>query len=83
MENSEQSRWSVAIHTTAAIVMGWFSLQIGGTYAVLAGFAVLFATGFALERFIGRKGVKWWLGNGAIIYIFVWIVAWVFFFNMA
>ena len=35
------------------------------------------------KRFVGKKNVKWWLSNGAVVYLFIWIISWTFFFNLA
>jgi hypothetical protein len=29
-----------------------------------------------------KKDAKWWLGNGIIIYIFIWFVSWTIFYNI-
>lgn len=85
-DETKQSRFSVVVHLVAAVVMGWISFTLSAVYTkwlfVFLGFAVLVAIGFALERVVGKKGVKWWLGNGGIIYLFVWVVTWVLLFNL-
>jgi cation transport ATPase len=88
-----QSRLSVSVHLIAAMIMGWASFTLKAViyrgsetysnwYAVFLGFAVLIGLGFTLERALGKKGVKWWLGNGGVVYVFVWVVAWVLLFNL-
>ncbi len=79
-------RISVITHVAVAVVMGWFSLQVQLMYRTLysvgLGVVILIALGYALERVTGKKGVKWWLGNGAVIYLFIWLISWTFFLNL-
>jgi len=28
-----------------------------------------------------KEGAKWWLGNGVIVYIFLWLIVWTIFYN--
>ena len=77
------SRVSVGVHTAAAVFAGWASLFVGrGLYALGLAIVILIIAGFATEKLAGKRGIKWWLGNGAIVYLFFWLVSWTFFFNM-
>lgn len=81
-----QERICVAVHAAAAIAMGYVSVIIAvlaSKYVALAaGFLILLVVGFLAERLLGKKGVKWWLANGLVIYLIVWFVNWVFFLNL-
>jgi hypothetical protein len=87
LENSLHDKTSVGIHAAAAIFMGYVSLTLaamfGNWITVFSGFGLLILMGFALQKGLGNKGIKWWIGNGAFIYLFIWLISWTFFFNMA
>lgn len=77
------SRISLPIHAAAAIIFGYVSFRMGNN--LLSGFLgiiVLIITGFAVERIVKKKGIKWWLANGLFVYLFLWLVSWVYFFNL-
>lgn len=83
MEDIAASRVSVGVHTLLAIVIGYISLFLGsGWYALVLAVVVLIALGRGLEKLVGARGRKWWLGNGAVIYFLLWIMSWVFFYNI-
>ena len=73
---------SVALHAAAGLAIGFasFSLQ-NNVYAGGLGLIVLLALGFSLERLAGKKGLKWWLAHGVIIYLFLWLAGWVYALN--
>ena len=81
------ARIGVGIHTVLGIVIGWLSIQLsamlGNWLTVFIGIVVVILVGYVLEMFMGKKGMKWWLSNGIIIYLFIWLVSWAFFFNLA
>jgi hypothetical protein len=77
------SRVSLGIHTVAGIIAGCVSYMLANNlYALGAMLIILFVTGYATEFALKKKGVKWWLSNGAVLYIFVWLISWIFLFNM-
>ncbi len=80
-----QVRLSVLVYTAAAIVMGYISLLIsplaGNMMTIMAGIAVAWVAGTTVQHLVGKKDIKWLIGNGIFIYVFVWLIAWIFFFN--
>lgn len=83
MEDLMASRISVGIHTLVAIGVGYASLFLdSGWYALGLAIVVLVALGWGIEKAVGARGRKWWIGNGAFIYFLIWIVSWVFFYNV-
>lgn len=77
------SRISLAIHTIMGMIAGYFSVFTGRTlYSIGLGVAVLIITGYATEFIVKKKGIKWWMTNGGILYILVWVVIWIYVFNM-
>lgn len=87
MEELTQTRISIGIHTVIAIVIGWVSVQVAAAsrtlFAGILGIVILLVIGYLIEKVTGKKGIKWWFGNGVIIYLLVWLVSWVYFFNAA
>lgn len=79
----KHARISVIIHTAAAIVVANISILLANNlFAGVVGIATLVAIGYLLEKFLGKRGFKWWFANGMFIYIFVWLVGWIYFFNL-
>lgn len=77
------TRISVLTHAIVAMIIGWVSLQLATFYyAFPLAIAVLIALGFIMERALGKRGIKWWIGTGVIIYLFVWYVTWTYLFNL-
>jgi hypothetical protein len=76
-------RITVGIHTAAAILMGWISPQMGsGWISGLLGIALLVVIGFASEKLVAKKGIKFWAANGIFIYLLIWLVSWTYFLNL-
>ena len=86
MEELKSSRVSVTLHVAAGLVTGWLASILGSMFgdmiAVVMGIAVLLLVGYLTESLLRRKGVKWWLGNGGILFLFFWLIGWVFFLNL-
>lgn len=74
---------TVVVYTVLAVVMGYVSFYINHTaYATLASVVVLILATFAMRvAFKIKEGLKWWLGNGVIVYIFLWLIIWTIFYN--
>lgn len=81
-----ESRISVLIYAAAAIAMGYASLLIspfaGNMLTILMGLIGAWLVGKLVQLYLGKKEVKWLIGNGLFIYLFVWLIAWIFFFNL-
>lgn len=84
-EELKATRISLIVHAVVAALAGWTSLQIQlqsrALFGLAAGIIILLATGFIAEKAVKKKGMKWWAGNGLIVYLFVWFVTWVYLFN--
>lgn len=74
---------TTVVYTIAAIIMGYASLAINHTaFATLAALAVLAVITLIMRRaFKIKEGAKWWLGNGVIVYLFLWMIVWTIFYN--
>lgn len=76
-------RVSVTLHAVVAILVGYFSFWINNNlYAGLLGLVLLVVMGYPLERFTGKRGLKWWFANGIFIYLMLWLVSWTYFLNV-
>jgi hypothetical protein len=79
-------RIGTGTHTVLGIVIGYASFYLaavlGNWLTVLTGIVVLILFGYVLERFLGNRGIKWWFGNGVVVYLFIWLVSWTFFLNL-
>lgn len=83
MDDLAASRISVGIHALAGIGAGYASIFLdSGWFALGLAIVVLVALGWGIERVVEARGRKWWIANGAFIYFLMWIVSWVFFFNV-
>ncbi len=83
MNDLNASRTSLGIHTIAGIAAGYLSHVLASSlYAAGVMVVILLVTGYATEFALKKKGIKWWLSNGALLYILVWLVSWLFLFNM-
>lgn len=87
MNELNQSRVSLVMHTAVAIAMGWVSVLVASMsrtlFAVIIGIVVLCITGFAAQRVTKQKGIKLWAANGILIYLLLWFVSWTLFHNIA
>ena len=74
---------TVTVYAIVAVIMGYVSFYINHTaYATLASLAVMVVLTFALKTVLKiKEGVKWWLGNGIIVYLFLWMIVWTIFYN--
>ena len=75
---------TTTVYTAAAIVMGYLSLVISHTaYAAVAALVVMIVLTIVMRAvFKIKEDAKWWLGNGIIVYIFVWLVSWTVLYNV-
>lgn len=77
------SRISFGIHTAVGIAAGYISIFMGrALYSLGLAVLILIITGYLTEFVLKKKGIKWWMANGGVLYILVWLVSWIFFFNM-
>lgn len=82
----KHARIGVGSHSLLGIIVGYFSIMvtaiIGTILAIFVGFVIVIGLGYVVEKVIGKKGFKWWFGNGIIVYLLIWLVAWTFFLNL-
>ncbi|MEM5871405.1 MAG: hypothetical protein QW051_00870 [Candidatus Aenigmatarchaeota archaeon] len=87
MNELNASRISLSVHTIGGIIAGYISYLLGTVggnkiYAIISMFVILLIIGYATEFALKKKGIKWWLSNGAILYLLVWFVSWILLFNI-
>jgi len=81
------SRITAGIHAVLAIIMGWLSpavaRQFGTNWAPAGlGMLLLFICGYICERLAVKKGIKFWIANGVLVYLLLWLVSWTYFINL-
>ena len=78
----KHARISVIVHAVAAVIIAFISYWIRTPlYAGVIGIIVLVAIGYPLARFTGKRGFTWWLANGILVYLLLWLVGWTYLFN--
>jgi hypothetical protein len=84
-ESETHIRISVILFALFGIGVGYLSLilsaMIGNIYTILAGIVIAWLASKVIQLALGRKQFKWLLGNGLVIYLFVWLISWIFFYN--
>ena len=64
------------------IIVGYASFLIRNSLmALVVAIAVMVVSYFVLNSKL-KKDTKWWLSNGAVVYIFLWILVWSIFYTM-
>lgn len=86
MNDISQIRLSVIIHSAAAIVTGLLSVYLTSLsrtlFAGIAGIVILIVIGFITQKLTQNKDRKWWLSNGVVVFLLVWLVSWTTFHNL-
>ena len=73
---------SFTIFVVLGILMGFVSVLINsGKIAFLVAFFVMLIVGKILEKVYNEKP-SWWLKNGGILYFLLWLVFWIFSYNL-
>ena len=84
-ENESHIRASVLTYLAVGIAMGYLSILlfpiVGNMITILAGLVLAWVAGKGIQGALGKKDFKWLLGNGMIIYLFIWLISWIFFYN--
>ena len=79
-------RISVSIYILAAIAVGFASIIISSYAGNMLTIAIAIAFGWVVgkpvQSIVGKRDIKWLIGNGLFIYLFVWLISWIFFFNI-
>ena len=75
-------RISVILHGITGIAAGYLSSTTNVSFAFLLMIVILIFSGFITDIIVGKRGTRWWISNGAILYIFTWFVIWVYIYNM-
>ena len=71
------------VYAFVAVIMGYASMTVNNTaMAALMAIIILVVLTFVLRAaFKIKQDAKWWLGNGVIVYLFLWIIVWTIFYN--
>ena len=82
MDDINTTRVSMGVHTVMGIIAGYASMFFEALYSAGLAILILVITGYMTEFILKKKGIKWWMSNGGVLYILVWLVTWVFLFNL-
>ncbi|MCD6477603.1 MAG: hypothetical protein J7K87_01240 [Candidatus Aenigmarchaeota archaeon] len=78
MKEENISFWTFSI---IGIIVGAISIFFDWKTSFLIAVIVLVLIGEIIGKKF-KKNTKWWLSNGGMIYLLMWIISWVFFFNL-
>jgi len=83
-EYFEKEQKVILFSSFVAIIVGYISFFINSP---LVNLVVAIAAVIALNAFLKKvwkisEDKKWWLGNSTLIFLLVWFVSWVVFFNL-
>lgn len=79
--NSE--RFLALIYFGLGLIMGFLSLKISTMLSLGIGVVVYLVSFFAVRQFVGGKQkLSWYVLNTLLTFILVWMVTWVFLFNL-
>ncbi len=79
----KSSRISVGVHTLTGILAGYLSFSVNNTLLSFGlAMGLLLFSALLSQQLVGKKDLKWLVGNGLFIYIFVWLITWIFLFNL-
>lgn len=75
---------SIIVYLIAGIFVGYASFLIKGNWsALLLAIVFLIAIPSGLKKAFGiKEQFKWFLSNGGLIYLFVWFITWMIFYNL-
>jgi len=77
---------SSILHAITGIIAGYLSFTMNSVGLAVVVMIVILAISMALTKVAiqsEKKDAKWWLGNGVIVYILLWIVVWTIYYNIA
>lgn len=77
----KDERLTAIIHFLSGIIVGYVSSTLTVNASFLLSIFSLFALAYITDSITGRRGIKWWVGNGAVIYIFTWFTTWIYILN--
>ena len=75
---------STLIYVIAGIAVGYVSFLLNDELLAL-GLTIIFlvlVAGVLKKALKVKEGFKWFLSNGGWIYLFIWFITWVLFFNL-
>ncbi|MFH0832731.1 MAG: hypothetical protein V1900_03375 [Candidatus Aenigmatarchaeota archaeon] len=75
---------STVIHAVVGCIAGYISFLINQpNIGLIAAMALLIATTLSTKTlFKIKKELKWWFGNGIVVYLFLWIIVWTIFYTI-
>ncbi len=80
----KKEKLSTLIYSVAGILMGYVSYLVKNNYsALLLTIIFLFLISAVLRKVLKiEENFKWFWSNGGWIYLFLWFITWVVFYNL-
>jgi len=83
-DDMRKQRISTISYAIVGIVAGYISFLINRP---LISFMLMLVIGYFTMLCIKKaakieRELKWWLGNGIVVYIFLWLIVWTIFYNI-
>jgi hypothetical protein len=74
----------VLIFAVIAVVIGFASFHIASSLtSLVVALIVLIGSAMIVKKLLKvKEGAKWWL-NPIVVYLFIWIIVWAIFYNLA
>ncbi len=76
---------TTVIFALLGAVVGYISFLVNSTpFAFVLMIIVGVVSAFLMKKIMKiSEEWKWWFGNGIVIYIFMWLIMWTIFYNLA
>lgn len=77
---------SSILHAITGIIAGYVSFTLNNVGLAFVVMIIILAITMAIVRVATKsvkKDSKWWLGNGVIVNILMWLVVWAIYYNVA
>ena len=80
----DKEKTVMLMHLVAGLVAGYLSYIIrSNLYALVIMLFIMLVMKRATDAVTKEKQKPaWWLGNGGFVYIFIWLISWIIFFNL-
>lgn len=80
----KKEKISLVIYSMVGIIVGYISFLINNNWlSLLLAIIVLFGMSEILKKALKiKEKFKWFLSNGGWIYIFIWFITWIIFYNL-
>ncbi len=76
---------STLIFAILGIIVGYISFLMNNNLYAFVSMIILAVVGvLVMKKALNvTEGRKWWIGNGLVVYVFLWLITWIVFYNLA